>query len=280
VLVVLDTEPSDLIDDGIWPTVYAIVERIQIESCFTGFDITVHETDGETGPAWEDFGRASSVFWFTSGNAYTIAHSVFGTWHQSPLAENPLPSYVEAGGNLFLCGIHPAVSVRFFERSDTRGLARQDYPVVFESTVTDSSWAPHWWASRLGIARVEAWVGNTVAASAAGDRLRIARSRVTGGANPYPDLFFDPLRWPNGPDQRGFGFYDLDVRTRTGVPNPAETIYERDDTGLAVGVRRLTSPGLEGNLVYLGLHPSFVQLPEVQELVRAVLADFGETPAP
>ena len=67
------------------------------------------------------------------------------------------------------------------------------------------------------------------------------------------------------------------------MPNAGtEVIYQANDTNLAVGVRRLTSPGPNGNTVYLGLHPYFVERPAFRDLVRAVLTQFGEvmTPSP
>ncbi|HMB70176.1 MAG TPA: hypothetical protein VKU85_12725, partial [bacterium] len=48
--------------------------------------------------------------------------------------------------------------------------------------------------------------------------------------------------------------------------------------GLPLAVRRLNGPGLNGSTFFLGLHPYFVQEPELVQLLQAVLADFGEVP--
>ena len=132
----------------------------------------------------------------------------------------------------------------------------------------------HWAATRLGVARVERTFGNTNTYPLAPDRLRLARSRI-GGANPYPDLPFDPLTWPRGPERRGFGYYDRDLTPMPG----AEAIFDFNDTNLPIAIRRLTSPGVNGNTMYLGFHPYFVGRPEFRTFLEAVLEDFGETPS-
>jgi hypothetical protein len=103
---------------------------------------------------------------------------------------------------------------------------------------------------------------------------------VTSGPNPYPDLPFDALTWPNGPVYRGFGYYDRGIHLRDLGASSAEVIYTANDSNDAIGIRRLTTPGVNGNLVYLGFHPYFVERPAFRQLIRAVLTDFGEFPNP
>ena len=57
-------------------------------------------------------------------------------------------------------------------------------------------------------------------------------------------------------------------------------IYELNDTGASLGVRRLVAPGVLGNAIYVGFHPYFVDDGAFRALVRAALADFGEPTEP
>jgi hypothetical protein len=107
----------------------------------------------------------------------------------------------------------------------------------------------------------------------------LCKSKITTGSNPYPDLAFDPLTWPQGPVQRGFGFYDRGI-VPMAVAHPAEVIYTANDSNDAVAIRRLTEPGVNGNVVYVGFHPYFVDRPAFRQFIRAVLTDFGESPTP
>jgi hypothetical protein len=193
---------------------------------------------------------------------------LFESYHRQP--PNPLSSYVSAGGNLFVLGLSPVELMRYFERQEgSPGL--QNYPVIFSRTLTDTTLLPHWAATHFGIARISESVSNTSASSAQANRLRVAKAMVPG----YPDLPFDPLTWPDGPAQRGFGYYDRDIVPLAGA---AEVIYRANAVdGPAIGVRRLNDPQAGGSTVYLGLHPYFVERPAFRDLVRAVLISFGET---
>ena len=57
-------------------------------------------------------------------------------------------------------------------------------------------------------------------------------------------------------------------------------IYTDAATGEAVGIRKLTSPGVNGNTMYLGFHPYFIQKSAFREFLGAALTDFGEVPIP
>jgi hypothetical protein len=191
--------------------------------------------------------------------------------HDFGHVEDPLlPAYVAGGGNLFLLGVQPSMAIATRrDLIDFRPVVLT-HPLVFTPTPADSTRLPHWGYLHLGLSRIDQTVGNTNTAGLASMRLHVARSSVSN----YPDLPFDPLTWPQGMLYRGFGHYDRGV-----VPNESgETIYTVNDTGISLGVRRLTDPARGGNTVYLGLHPYWVERPAVQELLRAVLTDFGETP--
>jgi hypothetical protein len=104
----------------------------------------------------------------------------------------------------------------------------------------------------------------------------LAKSKITTGPNPYPDLPFDPLSIPNGTTERGFRYYDTGI-----IPASEDTeiIYQdsHDSTENGIlGVRKLTSPGVNGNIVYLGFHPYFIAKSSFQAFLRAVMTDFGE----
>jgi hypothetical protein len=219
--------------------------------------------------------KASSIFWFHSAENEAGASSILELYHTTP--PNPLPSYVASGGNLFLCGLNPSEAVRYTENVETGRVERMT-TLNFEATLTDSTIVPHWVAAAFGIARMERIVRNTNEGADTAFRLRTCRSQVTGGDNPYPDLVFDPLTWPAGTVRRGFGYYDRAIVPITG--STTEPIYSANDTGDAIAVRRLTSRGVNGNLVYLGFHPYFVERPAFREFIRAVLTDFGEYPEP
>lgn len=280
VLVVLDTDPVSLITSyGVLPIGYEAIERALVDTWFAGYDYRVFETHGVDIPSAADLDCASSVFWIHSSSAGDGDDSVLESLHRGgSLTPDPqvlLPSYVAAGGNFFLCGVQPVEAMRYFRRPDGPPFIQQ-IPIVFSRTLTDTSLVPHWAATRLGIDRINATVGNTFAQPAL--RLSVATSELPGS---YPDLLFDPLRWPDGPVQGGFGFYDRDVQPLTG--SGAEIAYTVNDTGLPLAVRNLHGPGLNGSTFFLGLHPYWVQEPELVQLLQAVLADFGETmvgPAP
>jgi hypothetical protein len=282
VLVVLDTQPGGMQTNNYWPQDYEQVELGLVAYWFEGYNIQVHETGGADEPQLSLMDCASSTFWFHSTSVADSDNSVLKNYNV--VGPNALPSYIAAGGNLFLCGLQPLNALRYFEKTNGERDFIQNDPVVFAITVSDTSYVPHWMATQFGIQQIQATTPGTLAPASAGLRLRIARSQVTGGSNPYPDLEFDPLTWPNGPEQRGFGFHDRGIiPIVSGTPdNDAEPIYMFNNTTQAVGVRRLSpdGPGLNGNLVYLGFHPYFVMRPQFRSLVQAVLTDFGEFPIP
>jgi hypothetical protein len=269
VLVVLDTNPITMVTTyGIWPMQYEVIERALADIWFAGYDYRVFETHGTTAPSAADLDCASSVFWFHGASAGDGDNSVLTMLHRGGSTVEPdratfLSSYVAAGGNLFLCGVQPVQAMRYFGR--IQGAPQfQQIPVWFERTLTDPFYFPHWAATRLGIGRINASVGNTFPSGQSPLRLSVATSSLPGE---YPDLAFDPLRWPDGPVQGGFGFYDRDVVPLAG--SGAEVAYTVNATGLPVAVRRLTDPGVNGNTFFLGLHPYFVIEPSFVQLMRA-----------
>jgi hypothetical protein len=275
VLIVLDTDPGTLQEDSVWPLNYQEVELGLIRYWFDGYDYLVHETRSRDKPALSLLDAASSVFWFHSTQARGES-SVLRTYHESP--PNPLPSYIASGGNFFLCGLQPVQALRYFEETETGNVVFQlNDPVRFATTLLDTTLVDHWIASQFGIGIIQRSIGNTSPDGLANDRLRVARSHV-GGANPYPDLNFDPLTWPQGSTRRGFGRYDRGILP-IDTSDPAEVIFTANDSSDPVAIRRLTEPGVNGNLVFLGFHPYFVERPAFRQFVRAVLTDFGEFPA-
>ena len=271
VLVVLDTDPAPLVANGIWPADYADVERGLVESWFQGANFQIFETGGTEAPSVALLNCASSTFWFHGSDVGAWAPSVLETYHLA--GANSLQSYSAAGGNLFVAGIRPSEALRWFQAAGDGHRSRVDYPVAFDSTLDDPTWLPHWAAARLPIAEVNRSVGGSRTDHAELPRIRIATSTVTAGANPYPDLPWDPSRWSGA--TRGFGYFDYDLRPQNG-----EVIYELNATGTALGVQRLVSPGVLGNAVFLGFHPYFVDETEFGGLVRAVLVNFGEPTEP
>jgi hypothetical protein len=207
--------------------------------------------------------------WFCSAAVGDGDNILFDGYHREP--PNPLSSYLSAGGNLFLVGLTPVEAIRYFERPDLPPQLQQ-IPVVFARTLTDTTYLPHWAATHFGIARIDESIASTQGEPPGSpNRLRIAKAVVAG----YPDLPFDPLTWPDGPNQRGFGYYD---RTITPIIGAAEVIYRANTvTGPSIGVRRLRDPQAGGSTVYMGFHPYFVERPAFRQLVRAVLSSFGET---
>jgi hypothetical protein len=280
ILVVLDTVPSSLAGGSytIWPTNYREVERQLVQYWFQGYNFQVHETRGSEKPPLALLDCASSLFWFVSADIPGSDSSVLNSYHSDP--PNPLPSYVSAGGNLLICGLQPVSAVRYTQNVDTGVVTfMTNFPLNFQTTLGDTTIADHWFATHFGIALVNDTIGSTIDNSHTAQRLRLCKSQITTGSNPYPDLAFDPLTWPQGPVQRGFGFYDRGI-VPLGVPNPAQVIYTANDSNDAIAIRRLTEPGVNGNLVYLGFHPYFVDRPAFRQLIRAVLTDFGEFPNP
>jgi hypothetical protein len=273
ILVVLDTDASTLMEDGIFPRQYPEIEEDIVSFYFRGFGYQIHKTAGVIPPPTEVLNRATSVCWLHSCDLTTGAdQSVLKTYHIDPSTTNILESYVAAGGNLLICGINPCEAMRYYEDAATGQRWLEPYPVEYYRTVTDPTARPHWVFTQLGIRRIEDRVLNTSIYDTH-RRLRVVTSEMACGANPYPDLHFDPMCWPNGPQQRGFGFYDYNVEPELGV---AEILYTLTDTGIPVGIRKFIGPGVNGNAIYLGFHPYFVQRREFREFVLAALHDFGE----
>jgi hypothetical protein len=282
ILVVLDTDPADLIQGSrVFPSSYRSVERGLIQYFFVdqGYNILVHETRGTDPPDVSLLNCASSTFWFLSTDAAPGGDSsVLASYHIMP--PNVLPSYVASFGNLFLCGIEPVNAMRYTESHQGVITLMQNPPFRFDRTLADTSLVDHWLATQFGIAQIEETISKDDLAQDPSKRFSVATSQIRTGPNPYPDLHFDPLSWPGGPQTRGFAFYDVGI-----IPLPDSTlhvqvIYTLNDTGRAVAVRRLNGPGPTGNVVYAGFHPYFIQKAEYREFLRAVLTDFGEVPSP
>jgi hypothetical protein len=279
ILVVLDADPSTLEEDGVFPNNSQRIERatwdyyLGSQASEPGFNYRVFETRGTTAPGVALMNPASTTIWVHSSDVSTGSdNTILRSYHVDPAVANVLPSYVDAGGNLLICGINPCEPMRFYEDAETGRPLQEPYPVEYYRTVTDTTVRPHWAYTGLGIRRVEDRVLNT-SIQDTGRRMSVVTSQNTGGANPYPSLHFDPMCWPNGPRQRGFGFYDYNVEPRTGV---ATTIYTVNNTTVPVGIRKYIGPGVNGNVIYLAFHPYFVDKLEFRNLMRAALEDFGE----
>lgn len=218
--------------------------------------------------------RASTIFWIISSDVANSGGAILESYHSSRRDPNVLPSYVRSGGNLFLCGIQPVNAMRYFENPEEANPLYQGlYPIDFSRTLTDTTLVPHWAATDLGVQRVD----NTVTRENGLPVIANLVSQVTSGPNPYPDLEFDPLTTQGfGGIAEGFQHYDIGIVPRAN----AQVIYVDEATGQSVGIRKLTSPGVNGNTVYLGFHPYFIQKSAFRTLLRAVLTDFGEIALP
>ena len=269
VLVVLDTSLDSY---TVFPLDYGSWEAALVESWIPEWELTFHETlGGADPPTVPEMGCASTILWFHTADLDGGAPSALHDFHAE--VRNPLVGYVRSGGNLFLCGIQPGNALRYFVHRDTTTAPDQQFhPIEFFRTVDDSAYVPHWAFTDLGISVIGSTIGDTQPGAQAHRRLHRATSQVIAGPNPYPDLAFDPLTFPNGPNQGGFGHYDLGLETTPGT----EVLYTANDSTAAIAVRRLTSPAEGGNVVFCGFHPYFLQDPGVRALFRAVLTDFGE----
>jgi hypothetical protein len=277
VLIVLDTVPLQTGEaDAAWPWFYPDMERAWIESMFTGVNYRVWETEGSEPPSVSLMNNASSTFWFHGGDIFSGDDQTVLSRYFLDLP-NVLSSYLGSGGNLFICGHTPTQAMIFFEKLETGfETAPQEYPVQFITTVTDTTYVPHFAYTRLGIEMVQS--SQTSAHIDEESGMRVARSLITEGVNPYPDLHFDPLSWTHGPNVRAFSYFDQGLILRMDVSDGVlEPIYAKDDTQDAVGLRWLKGPGLNGNAVFLALHPYFVDRGAFRDFLVAVLDDFGET---
>jgi hypothetical protein len=272
ILAVLDSDPESIQNSGVWPIAFPQIERSFVEFyLFEGYNFQIHSTQGgRDRPPVPVLNFASSTFWFHGSDVQSFDGSIFLNYHETNQNPNVLPSYIRSGGNLFVCGIQPLNAMRFFEDIDeAQPVYQLQDPVDFSRTIPDTSLVDHWAYLDLGIQRIDATVG-----AGGSERLPGAKSAITSGDNPYPDLPFDPLSTPDGTVRRGLPYYDLGVQPTTA----AEVIYVHPDTGAPLGVRKLTSPGVNSNTVYLGFHPYFVTKSAFREFIRAVLTDFGEQP--
>jgi len=255
-----------------------LIERNLVEFFLEGYNFQVHQTGGDERPRVDQMDCASTTFWLHSADPANVDASVLVNFHrarpgsQQSVYPNFLPSYIRSGGNFFLCGIQPVNAMRFIEDVDEGPQEVLQFPVDFCRTLTDTTLVPHWVAATLGVCRVM----NSI--TQAGDLpvLALAKSQITTGANPYPDLPFDPLSLPQGTTQGGFRYYDTGIIPASSA---TEIIYrdaaDTTETGI-VGIRKLTSQGVNGNVVYLGFHPYFIAKSSFRALLRAVLTDFGE----
>jgi hypothetical protein len=274
IVVVLDSDPDQYIETQVLPPSYREAERGLVDYLFDGYDFILYQTQGEEKPDVSLLNRASSIFWFTTSDVASGDAASLLAYHVDP--PNVLSSYVSAGGNLFLCGTQLTNNTRFFDDPNLDIPVTQNYPVIFSNTLNDTTWVPHWCATVLRIDRVDESVPSTFTSGGtppelAAKRLGKAVSQIEG----FPDLDFDPLTFPNGPVDRGCGLYDRGIVPLSG----AQVLYRaNDDAGPSIAIRKHISPGVNGNVVVLGFHPYFFQRPQVQEMIRAVLDEFGEVP--
>ena len=275
ILAVLDTEPRTLQDEGLWPEDYPAVERNLVEFLFDGYyDFQIHETDGMKPPRIDQMDCASTTFWLHSAAPEYFDSSILLNFHQrmsnseQSVQFNFLSSYIRSGGNLLLCGIQPVMAMRWFDDINEGPQEQLEFPVEFCSTLDDPNLVPHWAPASLGICSIQ----NSISQVPGHPVLSLASSQITGGPHPYPDLPFDPLSIPNGMIEGGFRHFDTGIEPTS----DAEVIYKDDATGEAVGIRKLTSPGVNGNTIYLGFHPYFIEKSAFRKFLRAALADFGE----
>ncbi|NNE43003.1 MAG: hypothetical protein HKN12_02235, partial [Gemmatimonadetes bacterium] len=259
ILIVTDTSGGSLEENGILPTGSATIMPALAEIWFADYRRHVFDHRDSLAIPRAMLDCASAVVWLTTGSGVEGDN----TYVQITRGRGgDLDGYVSAGGHLLFLGTSPTASAAY--QITRRGNARPvQFPVILAEEAPDSNYLTHWMRTALGVGRVERTVGNTFGSGSAADRLTVARAAVPG----YPDLAFDRLTWPSGPAQRGFGFYDEGVEP---VPGRAEVIYTRDDTGQSLGVRTL-----DGRGVFLGFHPYFVERGAFQELIHAVMADFG-----
>lgn len=270
VLAVLDTDGNAYLSTFL-PTAYTLLERALIEYFLEGYNFQIFQTGGTSVVPASLFNLASSTIWIMTSEVESFDSAILKSYHSDRSVTNILPSYVRSGGNLLLCGIRPVNAMRYFDNPDEPSPIFQElFPIDFRRTTTDTTYVPHWAYTELGISRIE----NSLSGDDSSPVVRHLVSQVTTGNNPYPDIRFDPLSITQGPIFRGFKHYDTGI-----IPADARTevIYRDADTGQSLAVRRLTSPGIEGNLVYLGFHPYYLQKNEFRNFLRAVLTDFGES---
>jgi hypothetical protein len=276
ILVVLDSQDGSLL--GTLPSAYGQVEDGMMAFFFptSQYDVQIHHTNGSIEPEVGLLDCASSTFWFLSTDAFDLDPSVLLDYHRAP--PNVLPSYVASGGNLFLCGIQPVNAMRYREFNNGNIEYMNNPPFRFYQSLQDTSQVDHWITTTFGIDQIDGTVSKSDATGDPNLYVRKMTSQIRTGPNPYPDLEFDPLSWPQGPTSPGFAYYDRGLRPRL-LPDSTyacEVIYTADDTGLAVATRKLTEPGPAGNVVYVGFHPYFLHKTPFKQFLHAVLEDFGE----
>ncbi|HMB70976.1 MAG TPA: hypothetical protein VKU85_16795, partial [bacterium] len=271
ILVVLDTDAETMISSvGVFPPSYEVIERALVDSWFQDFAFQLHETDRGRIPLEPALlSCAGTTVWIHSSTPGFGDNSLLLDFHRIEGNRTLLPSYVNAGGNFILCGLQPSEAIRYFRRPGPPGgnPVFSAYPLNLESPAIATA-VPHWMATGMGVASIESTVTNTDAYPSL--RLGTATSAIAG----YPDLPFDPLTWPDGPRKRGFGFYDRGVQPVAG----AEVLYAADGSGPPLAVRHLVAPGPNGNAIYLGIHPYFVERPAFRAFLAKALTDFGESP--
>ncbi|GJM45243.1 MAG: hypothetical protein DHS20C21_20850 [Gemmatimonadota bacterium] len=271
VLVVQDTNPDS---PRQVPPGFEIIEAAHIDAWLSSRLYQRHATGGSVPPTANQLAQASTVIWFLgTDSSFGAEASVLRTaLYQDPAFLLTLASWHAAGGNLVLSGFWPSHAMAAFRDSRNCTAAyREGYPLVFSQTEEHPTQLRHFALDGFGLAAVGGSVGGFVHHPPEREEfvpMPGATSRVPG----YPDLRFDPLRWPQGTQTRGFGFYDVDL-----VPtDDAMVLYDRKGGENPVAVARLNGPGRTGSSVYLGFHPHFVDMGDATALFDRILSDFGE----
>jgi hypothetical protein len=262
VLVVLDTTIHRLVH--YFPPTQDAVEQGLFQDWLAGRDFTFFVTGGVNRPPISQLSDAAVVIWVLTADSVWDDPSALRTMQWTTDPPSDLPAYLRVGGHLLLAGVRPHDALRYFQRPNGTIVEMTD-PVDFAATLGSSEWAPHWLAAQGGVGLVresrEAFIPEL------DDRLRVARAVRAG----YPDLPFDPLSWPNGPQTRGAGFFDVGIET---VPGAAEPLYRLNDTDDGIGTIAWGPDG-HARVVYLGFHPCFVDHASFGAFLQAALADFG-----
>ncbi|MBZ0267542.1 hypothetical protein K8I85_05260 [bacterium] len=261
ILVVRDTNASSLVP--FVPPFFDIVEEAAVRAWLGGhYSYDIHATHGFTPPTPEQLAAASTVIWLvTAGDQDpTVLGDAMIGYPFSSLLE----SWRRSGGNLILCGTQPSGALRYFRHSCS-SVDWASFPIRFDQTESPD-YVRHFALDGLGLKEI----GGTVLNAFNGEWPPLAAAAAERPH--FPDLHFDPLKWPNGTATGGFGCYDGDL-----VPyGSADVLYTLNETERPIALADFRGRGRRGSSVFLAFHPYYMNAAEAGALFDVVLSRVGE----
>ncbi|MFN0149491.1 MAG: hypothetical protein ACKVU1_02135 [bacterium] len=270
-----DTYPPDLKEEAFWDTL------------LFGFNSTRFDAEVETDiPTPRIIGSNSTLIW------YIDDESQLKTSNQATNFRNPIGPYVNAGGNLIICGSFPSNSLTPDNFFDPIVIENPGCPHNPRNTFGGGDFSLHWFPAFCDSAETFVYDFFKTERSyynGSSDYLRalISEGEVLPDGSVMPDLTIDIDK--RGLLQNGdpiFGRLGLEqceqYKLRVDMPGVIPLWRFKDSNGDLKRVCGFFIPasGTRGNIVVLGFSPYFFDTLEMQQVFRTFLKIFGENFSP